>query len=213
MNTTDLTQEISAKDVDVDRFVQLAIDDEQVRDEIIWQMMTSPDIMVYYHCYYVAAKASQKRPDLFYPYWPNVVSLLKHKNSYHRVFALTLIANLTQVDQENRFSEIYDEYFEHINDEKVSTGQCCVQNSIKIIRNKPALMDRIIALLLDLDNLCTYPEKQTELLKCDVLEVFDGVYPEGTDRQRVDEFIRGCINSNSPKTRHRAKELVRKYDL
>lgn len=213
MDTAELVQEIAVKDVDVGRFVQLAIDDGRIRDEIVHLMMTHPHIMVYYHCYYVVDKASQERPELFYLYWDDVASLLEHANSYHRDFALTILANLTQVDQEGRFSEVSCAYFEHINDAKFMTGQCCVQNSVKILRNKPELRGRIIALLLDVDDRCDYTEKQKALLKCDVLDVLDGVYQEVGDKEGVDEFIRARVGSVSPKTRRRAKELVRKYGL
>lgn len=213
MNTTELIQEISVKDVDVDKFVQLAISEDHTRDEIIKQLVTNPNIMVYYHCYYVVSKASQERPELFYQYWPQIASLLTHKNSYHRDIALTIIANLTQVDQENLFSKIYDDYFEHINDNKFMTGQCCVQNSIKILRHKPELRNQITALLLTVDNQCTYTEKQKALLKSDVLEVLNEVYQEVSDKKGIDEFIKASVCSISPKTRRKAKELVEKYGL
>jgi hypothetical protein len=213
MDTTEFIQEISVKDVDVDKFVQMAIRDNQFRNEIIEQLLTNPDIMVYYHCYYVVSKASQERPELFYQYWHEIALLLKHKNSYHRDIALTIIANLTQVDRENLFSKIFHDYFEHINDNKFMTGKCCVQNSIKIFRQKPELHNQIIDLLLDVDNLWTYPEKQKELLKSDILELFDEVYIELSDKSGIDEFIRRGISSTSPKTRNKAKELVRKYGL
>jgi hypothetical protein len=213
MNTTELIHEISVKDIDVNRFVQLVIREERTRDEIIKHMMTNPDIMVYYHCYYVVSKASQERPELFYKDWNAIASLLKHKNSYHRDIALTIIANLTQVDRENFFSKIFHEYFEHINDKKFMTGKCCVQNSIKILRNKPELEDQIIAILVDVDHQCAYPEKQKELLKYDVLEILDEKYEEVRDKKGIDEFIKAGVSSISPKTRHKAKELAGKYGL
>jgi hypothetical protein len=213
MNTSELIQEISVKDVDVNKFVQLVIRGGCTRDEVIKQLLTNPDIMVYYHCYYVVDKASQVRPELFYPYWPELVPLLKHKNSYHRDIALTIIANLTRVDQDNLFSMIYHDYFEHINDIKFMTGQCCVRNSIKILRNEPELRNQIIGLLLNVNNQCTYTEKQKELMKSDVLEILDEVYEQAIDKEGVDSFIRASVNSISPKTRRRAKELVQKHCL
>jgi hypothetical protein len=213
MDETQLIQEISVKDLDVDRFAQLAIGEDHIRDAIVRLMMTHPHIMVYYHCYYVIDKASRERPELFLQYWHDIASLLRHKNSYHRDFALTIIANLTQVDQGDLFSSIFDDYFEHINDEKFMTGQCCVQNSLKILRNQPELGDQIIALLLDVDNQCSHTAKQKGLLRCDVLEVLDGVYPQISDQEGVNEFIRASVGSISPKTRRRAKELVEKHGL
>jgi hypothetical protein len=208
-----LIEEISVKDVDVDKFVQLAVSNDRVRDEIVKQMVTHPHIMVYYHCYYVVDKASRQRPDLFYSYWPEIAALLQHPNSYHRDFALTVIANLTQVDQGDLFAGIYDDYFAHVNDDKFMTGQCCIQNSVKIFRHKPELRERIIALLLDVDHLCTYTEKQKAVLRADILDVFDEVYEQVRDKIGVNAFIKDSISSISPKTRRRAKEFVKKYHL
>ena len=211
--TDALIEEISVKDVDIDKFVQLAVSDNRARDEIVKQMVTHPHIMVYYHCYYVVDKASRKRPDLFYPYWPEIAALLHHPNSYHRDFALTVIANLTQVDQDDLFAGIYDDYFAHVNDDKFMTGQCCIQNSVKVFRHKPGLRERIIALLLDVDQQCTYTEKQKAVLRADILNVFDEMYGEVRGKDGVNAFIKSSVSSISPKTRRKAKELVKKYHL
>jgi len=213
MDTDVLIEEISVKDVDVDKFVQLAVSDKRARDEIVGQMIAHPHIMVYYHCYYVVDKASRQRPDLFYPYWPEIAALLQHPNSYHRDFALTVIANLTQVDHDDLFAGIFDDYFAHVNDDKFMTGQCCIQNSVKVFRHKPALRERILALLLDVDQQCTYTEKQRAVLRADILDVFDEVYAEVRDNTGVNAFIQDSISSISPKTRRKAKELVSKYHL
>jgi hypothetical protein len=193
--------------------VQLAINDGNARYEIVRQMLTNSAIMVYYHCYYVVNKASQKRPELFYPYWCEIAELLHHKNSYHRDFALEIIGNLTIVDRENQFAEIEDVYFSLINDEKFMTGNCCVKNLSKIYRHKVELRQRIIKTLLDIDHRCDYTEKQKGVLKADVLAIFDEVYNEGLERDKIDAFIRAEVNCISPKTRKKAKELIRKYSL
>lgn len=208
-----MVEKIVEKDFDVDEFVQLAIRDENAREEIVNQMLTNSAIMVYYHCYYVVDKASQKRPGLFYRYWDEIAELLHHKNSYHRDFGLEIIGNLTKVDHENRFSEIVEDYFGIINDEKFMTGNCCVRNLQKIYKHKAELRERIIRTLLDIDNRCDYTEKQKGVLKSDVLEVLDEIYEGVQDREDINAFIRAEISSVSPKTRKKAKQLVRKYGL
>jgi hypothetical protein len=213
MNSTEIIEQITKKDFDVDAFVQLAIIDERARNDIVRQMLTNSAIMVYYHCYYVVEKASRERPDLFYSYWSEIAELLHHKNSYHRDFALEIIGNLTRVDQENRFAEIKDEYFCIVNDEKFMTGNCCVKNLLKIYRHKPAQQEQIIEILLDIDNRCDYSEKQKGLLKADVLDIFDEIYADNLERNRIGEFIKSETNCISPKTRKKAKELVKRYSL
>ena len=213
MNTIQMIERIAEVDFNVDEFVELAIRDANAREEIVKQMITNPKIMVYYHCYYVVSKASQKQPELFYEYWDDIARLIHHENSYHRDFAITVLGNLTKVDRENRFAEIEDDYFELIKDEKFMTGNCWVQNSIKIYTHKDELRGKIIALLLDIDNRCDYTEKQIGVMKCDVLEIFDEIYDEVQAKDKIDEFIRTEVNCISPKTRKKAKELVRKYNL
>ncbi len=213
MNINELIREISRKDVDIDKFVRLVIGDGQIRDAIIDQMITNPDIMVYYHCYYVISKASKEQPDLFYKYWDVIASLLNHENSYHRDFGLTIMATLTQVDRDDLFTKLFDDYFVHINDPKFSTARCCVQNSLLILRSKPELKNQIITLLLNIENICRYSDKQKGLLMYDILVILDEVYLEEPDKEGLNAFIRACTYSLSPKTRKKARELAGKYDL
>jgi hypothetical protein len=213
MNTTEMIERIAEKDFDVDEFVRLAIDDENARNEIVHQMLMNSAIMVYYHCYYVVEKASRKQPEKFYPYWGEIAKLLHHENSYHRDFAVEIIGNLTKVDQENRFAQVEEDYYSIINDEKFMTGNCCLKNLLKIYRHKPEQRGRIIETLLDIDNHCDYTEKQRGVLKADVLEIFDEVYEEIPERDEIKAFIKAEANSISPKTRKKAKELIRKYHL
>lgn len=213
MDTASLIQEISARDLDVEKYTRMTLADAQFRDEIVHQMTTHPHITVYYNCYYVIDRASQQKPELFYPYWQDLVALLNHPNSYHRDIGMTILANLTAVDHENRFASIFDEYFSHLNDAKFMSAHYCVHNSRKIMRSKPGFLDRIIDLLLSVDRLCSYTEKQRELMKSEILEIFDEFYPAIHAKDEVDEFIREACSSISPKTKRTAKELAEKYGL
>lgn len=213
MNTPEMIEQIAEKNFDINAFVQLAIENEHARETIVSQMLTNSAIMVYYHCYDIVDQASQEAPELFYSYWEAIAELLHHKNSYHRDFALEIIGNLSVVDRENRFAEIQDEYFSIINDEKFMTGNCCVKNMLKIYRNKSEQRERIIETLLDIDNRCDYTEKQKGVLKADVLEIFEKIYDDVPDQNRINQFIRTAAKSISPKTRKKAKELINKYTL
>lgn len=208
-----MIEQIAKPDFEIEPFAILAINQEPIRDEIVKHMRSNPDIMVYYHCYYVVAKASLERPDLFYKYWDEIAALLKHENSYHRNFALEILANLTKVDHEDRFSQVFPDYFRCLDDKKFMTGQCCARNSLKVLENHRELMDQLIPILLDLDGHSSYPIKQKELLKCDLLEVFAHFYKEIGGNLEVNEFIQSAVHSQSPKTRKKAKELVLQYHL
>ena len=208
-----LIAEIADKNVDVDKFAKIVTNDNKLRDEIIYLMMNDPNIMVYYHSYYVVSKASEIRPELFYGYWNDFASLLQHKNSYHRNFGLTLIANLTEVDREDKFSKIFDDYFKCIDDVKFMTAEHCIQNIKKILVNKEELREDIINILLDVDEVCNFPQKQKALLKSEIIKVFDGSYKKIENKEKLNEFVKAEIGSISPKTRKLAREFVLKHGL
>lgn len=213
MIESNLIKRIADKNANICEFVEDVLNDENTRAEVINQLLTNNNIMVYYHCYYIISKASEEKPELFYKYWNDFVSLLDHKNSYHRDIGLTVIGNLTKVDENNLFSSIFQKYIEHLNDDKFMTAQCFVRNIKKVLKNKSEYAQQIIEVLLDVDNRCTYPEKQKELLKSDVIEVLDEAYENIIDKNRIAEFIRIQSGSVSPKTKKKSKEFLKKYGL
>jgi hypothetical protein len=213
LNTMKLIEEIAEKGFDVDAFVKKSIEEAETREEIVHQMITNKDIMVYYHCYYVVEKVSRQNPELYFPYWDDIAGLLNHKNSYHRDFGLEIIGNLCQADNINRFAEIENDYLGLINDEKFMTGNCCVQNLLKIYKYKVDLREKIIDTLLDIDNRADYTEKQLAVLKSDVLEILDYAYALQSDKSAIEAFIKNELDSISPKTRQKARQLVQKYGI
>ncbi|MEL7670243.1 hypothetical protein [Methanobacterium sp.] len=213
MVKNDLISEISDKNVDVDKFAEIVINEESIRHEIINQMLNNTHIMVYYHSYNILAKATELKPELFYRYWDDFTSLLNHKNSYHRDFGLTLIANLTKVDNEGKFSYVFDDYFKHINDTKFMTARHCIQNTAKILANKRGITEDILNILLNIEELCNFSEKQKALLKSDVIAVFDKFYEQIDRKEKINKFVKAELGSISPKTKKRAREFISKYEI
>jgi len=213
MNTLNIARNISAKDFDLTGSVQAVILTERIRDEIVRLMICHGDIMVYYHCFKVVSQASQEHPELFYKYWHDITPLLGHKNSYHRDFALTILANLTAADNDHLFAELCRDYFVHIHDEKFMTARCCVQNAARVIKNTPALREEITTLLIGLGSRSGYSAKQQALLKYDVLVVLEGLFGHASPHEHIIGFVTAEVDSISPKTRNKAREIVRKYHL
>ncbi len=211
LSEEDLILEISDKDLNIDEFAKRAINDSELRDKIVNLMLNHQHIMVYYNSYNTISRAIQIRPELFYPYWDDFSTLLNHHNSYHRDFALVLLANLTRVDKENKFSRLSGDYFNHLNDEKFMTAHKCIQNTAKILESKYELTGDIIDILLDVDNRCDFPLKQKALLKSGVIELFINFYGQIKDKERVNEFVKDELGSISPKTRKMAKKFMEKY--
>ncbi|WP_132279904.1 hypothetical protein [Natranaerovirga hydrolytica] len=88
-----------------------------------------------------------------------------------------------------------------------------MKNLIKIIKYKNEYVERVVELLLEVDNRCHYLEKQKELLKSDIIEVLDEAYEKTKYKSMIKEFVISQSNSISPKTKKKAKEFLRKHGV
>jgi len=208
-----LLKELESKlsDEDIDKFAQNAINDPEMRIKLVNLMLNHQKIRIYYNSYYIISRACELKPDLFYEHWDDFESLLNHPNSYHRDFALKLLATLVAVDDENRFSTVFNDYFSHINDEKFMTARKCIENTAKILSSKKEFTDDIIRILLDVDHISDYPEKQKALLKSGVIQLFDDFYEQIDDKKGIHYFIESEVSSISPKTRGKAKQFIKNH--
>lgn len=212
MNADDILREIAQKDADIDMFAVRVLEDESLRDLVVRGLLSDENIMIYYHCFYIASKASEENPDAFYGYWDEFAGLLDHRNSYHRDFGLTLLANLAKVDHEEKFSKIFDAYLKRLNDEKFMTAECFVENLKRIIPFKRVYEKKVVELLCNVDSCTAFSEKQTALLKSKIIELFDVVYENSVYKEPMMVFVKDQITSLSPKTRRAAKCFISKYE-
>ena len=159
-----------------------------------------------YNCFKVINIVSEKKPDVIYPHWDFFKNHLKSDNNYHKMSAVTILANLTSVDKEDRFKKIFNEYFENIKSEKTIVPIYVVRSSGKIASFKPEFEDKIIELLLNIEDI--YPGKQIELLKSAVIESFSELYDKAKKKNKIVSFVKRQLKSDSPKTRKVAREFI-----
>jgi len=162
-----------------------------------------------YNCFKVINIVSEKKPDVIYPHWDFFKNHLKSDNNYHKMSAVTILANLTAVDKEYRFKEIFNEYFGNLKSEKTIVPIYVVKSSGKIASFKPEFKDKIIELLLDIENI--YSGKQIELLKSAVIESFSELYDKAQKKNKIVSFVKKQLKSESPKTRKAAREFINKW--
>ena len=214
MQKTNWFTEIKKKDFDLDQFVNWIFEDIEMREEMVDQMLTNEQIMVYYHCFYVIEKASEIQPKAFSAYWESFITLLDHENSYHRDFGLILIANLISVEAKNKFDKIKEKYFSLINDPKFMTGHCCLKNMGQVLKSRPDLWNEISRMILNLEVHCTYSEKQIAVMKADVLDIIaEWINAGNVLAPELAEFIQIQVHSISPKSRKAAKALAKTFNL
>jgi hypothetical protein len=204
---------VSKQESDIEQLIESlsekVLTDEPLRQIVIHQLITHDHILVYYHSFLTLGKAIPKSPSLFYPYWDKFELLLEHKNSYHRNYAMHLLAGLTKVDNQKKFDEIIDKYYERLNDDKFLTRRYCIINSQEIIKNKPDFSDQIINTIIASLRTSCYTEKQQNLLISDFINVVSETSPFITNRKEIFQFF--TIIENQSKSAKLKKQLMKLY--
>ena len=191
----------------LDEATQWALADEIALKQIL-DGLVSKDDAYRYNCFKVLLQISEDQPLVLYPKWDYFVELLGSSNAYHRSAALQLIANLTSVDEENKFEDIFDPYFDLLDDEKIIVTRYLVQNAGTIARAKPSLRTRIVERLLGIDE--TH-HKHKDLIKGDAIQSFEEFFEDYPDRERILGFVEQQLECSSPKARKAAKAFLDKH--
>lgn len=183
-----------------------ALKDESALSELL-EALKSKDDTERYGSFEVLLRLSEEQPELLYPRWDFLANMLDSDNTYWKLIAVRLIANLTKVDTEDRFEKIFNKYYNLLNDSVIVAGHITA-NSGKIARAKPKLQAEITDKLLNIDKTS---QKHKDLIKSGAIDSFDEYFGESKDKERIVEFVKQQLNCESPKTRKKAKEFLKKW--
>lgn len=199
----------SEKGVTVESVAKKASKDQKLLSELL-ERLTSKEDEVRHNSFRSLLIISEEHPEVLYPHWDHFSSLLTSENAYHRYIAAYMIANLTRVDTENKFERMSSGYLNLLNDKSVMVAGHLAVNLGKVVKAKPHLQTKITKMLLDIDKTYPRPERR-DLMKGSVIEAFGQYFEEAEDRERIIEFVKEELESNSPKTRKKAKEFLERW--
>lgn len=160
-----------------------------------------------YSSFLLLNEISEKRPELLYNRWDFLAGLLTSGNTNAKYNALHLLANLANVDTENRFDGIFDAYFDLLDDEKTSIAAHIAGCAGKIALARPRLRGKITGRLLNIareDN----DHRRRDLISGYALESLGLYFDVSDDKEQIMEFAKYLSCSDSPKTRKLAKQFL-----
>jgi hypothetical protein len=149
---------------------------------------------------------SEKNPGLLYEHWDLFVSMLGKPEVSNKYYAIHLIANVIREDKEDKFRDLFREFYGLLNHESPVVSPHIAGKSGKIIRARPEYEARIVDLLLNIQR--TSRCRHLELQKAYVIEALDEAYDLISDKDRVMEFVGSLLKSESAKTRKAAKTFL-----
>ncbi|MFC2010116.1 hypothetical protein ACFLUL_00870 [Chloroflexota bacterium] len=201
--------EMNDKNANIQRVAEEALKDAKLLSELLDGLKSKKETFRY-NCFKVLDLISEEHGDMLYPEWDTFVEQLNSDNTYWKLSGLQLIANLTKVDTENKFEEIFDRYYHLLDDRSMITAVYIARNSGKIVRTKPELESSITDKLLNIDETHHDPERR-DLIKSGVIEAFGEYYELASDKGRIVEFVRHQLDSKSPKTKKLARAFLTRF--
>lgn len=204
---------ISKKDAEIQakKIVNNVLKDNNFLSELLKGVVSKKDSIRYPNA--IALEIlSEKNPEIVYPQWNAVVDLLKSKNAYHKSIGISVISNLTQIDKEKKFEEIFGDFFKLINDKSVIVSRKLSIYSGRIGKAKPSLGSRIATVLLSIDD-TQHSESRKDLIKGDIIVSLSEIFENIKDKAKIMEFVKNQLDSSSPSTVKKAKEFLSKLEI
>lgn len=201
---------LDKKSINIKGVAKKAMKDGALLTELLDNLWSKKE-MVRYNSHKVLALISEEHPETLYSSWDYLVKFLDSDNTYHKLSAVILLANITSVDIDNRFEKIFNKFYSLLDDRSFITAAYVSQASGKIALAKPILQTRITNRLLRIDE-THHQQERKDLAKAGVIEAFEQYHDQTRNKKKIVEFVEKQLTCESPKTRKRAREFLERLN-
>jgi len=201
---------LDKKDIDIKAIAKKALKDDKLLAELLDNLWTKKET-IRYNSHKVLLQISEEQPKLLYGHWEYFARFLDSDNTYHKLSAIILLANLTKVDRNNKFEKIFNKFYGLLNDKSFITAAYVCSASGKIALAKPKLQTKITNRLLSIDK-THHEQERKDLVKTFIFEAFEAYYDQIRGKKKIVEFVEKQINCASPKTRKAAQEFLKRMN-
>ncbi|MFQ5892465.1 MAG: hypothetical protein ACE5HW_06695 [Candidatus Methanofastidiosia archaeon] len=153
---------------------------------------------------------SEKNPQELYSQIDFFIILLDSENNIIKWNAMDVIANLTLVDSENKFDEIFEKYYGLLSDESMITAGHVVENSGKIAKAKPYLQYKITNELLKVESIPRRQECKNILLGKVILS-FGQYIDQVKNKEKMISLAKRQLNNTRNATKKKAEKFLKKF--
>ena len=200
---------------DLKLFVNDVIEDKTILDSL-FDIVATETSSIKYVCTKIIRMVSEKEPELIYPYFEMLAKWIHHKNSFIKWDGIITLSNISAVDDENKFKDIYQDYFALIQDPQMVTASNVVGNAWKIVLAKPELENDITKRLLKVPA-TVYLHKGNPSPECNyivcgqVLECFDHYFNSSENQSEMINFAKEQLNSKRKSVVKTAEKFLKQH--
>lgn len=187
-----------------------ALKDRKLLSELL-DNLWSKNETIRYNSHKVLFFLTEEHPQTLYSSWDYLVKFLDSDNTYHKLSAVLLLANLTRIDKDNKFEKVFDKFYGLLDDRSFITAAYLAGASGKIAKAKPKLQTKITNRLLSIDK-THHEQERKDLVKASIIESFEEYFEQTRSKKRILDFVKEQLSCKSPKTKKAAKEFLKHID-
>jgi hypothetical protein len=205
-----MLQNFEKKNVSVESIVKRVIKDNNLIDNLL-EFTSSEKATIKYKSLKVLTLLSEQNSKLLYSKWDFFVNLLDNENTFLRTIGATIIANLTIVDKDQKFENIFDKYYNLLEDKSMINAANIAQRSGIIAKAKPHLQDEITNKLLNIDK-THHSTECKNIIKGKAILSFEEYFEEYKNKEKIIQFVQKELKNTRSATRKKAEKFIRKWD-
>lgn len=122
---------------------------------------------------------------------------------------IEIIANLTAVDSQNQFNDIFDGFYDIIFNDSMAAAVHVIDNSWKIVKSKPELQEKIADKFIEIEGISK--NKRRNILLGHVILFFNKSFPEIRNKNKMISFVKRQLNNPRNATKVKAERFLRKH--
>lgn len=150
-------------------------------------------------------------PELLYPYFDLFASMLDSSNKIMRWEAIYMIAGLAPVDEEDKISAVWNDYFRPIEGPEMITAANIVNGAARIAVARRDLLEPVIREILRVSKGQYETEECYRVVAGAALKALDKLYKFSSDKEPLVRFAELHARSSRIPTRNAARRLLEKH--
>jgi len=146
-----------------------------------------------FNSFLLAQSIARDEGALLYPFWQDLAAMLEDSNNFHRSIAIQILAALCPIDQENKLESIKEDYFANLHSGSIMTIRYLIQSISAIFLSKPNLRPYLVNILLRIEKHVNLKPERIDLLKNDILVVFEEIWEKIDEKEPLIAFAEKSI--------------------
>lgn len=166
---------------------------------------------------FTAAKAlrilSEQAPELVYPQFDFLVSLLENQNAILRWNAILTLANLARVDGECKLERILENYLAPIKGPHLIDAGNTIRGAAIIACAKPHLLETLSQKILEVERASYATVECRNVALGHAIRALEQISAALPDKRAVQMFVSRQVNNPRPATRRKAMQFLKSFPV